>query len=105
MSNYLEFESGLRFLYQEVLAGFQLYQIDHYPYAIRTDDPTHLITVEVFKVIDPDVEMSIHTLEIGVGYYFDEVKIRGQIVGIYLFEKAGPERLVKGGDWVQFFGS
>ena len=105
MVNYDEFKNGLRFLYLEVISGFQLYQMKHYPYAVRTGDKNDIITVEVFEVTNPEVERSIHALEIGVGYYYDEVEIRSRKVGIYLFETAGPEPLVKGGDWVKFFGS
>ena len=105
MSNFHEFERGLQFLYQDVIRGFQLYEMEHYPYAVRTTDPEDTLTVEVFKVIDSEVEELIHNLEMGVGYYLDEVEIHGQQVGIYLFENAGREPLVKGGDWVQFFGS
>jgi gamma-glutamylcyclotransferase (GGCT)/AIG2-like uncharacterized protein YtfP len=105
MSNYREFEASLEFLFQEIISGYQLYAMEEYPYAIRTGDPTDLITVEVFKVTNPSVESSIHKLEMGVGYYYDEVLIRGNAVGIYLYKNIGRETLVKTGDWVQFFRS
>ncbi len=105
MVNYEAFESDLSFLFLEVIPGFQLYKMEDYPYAVRTGNPGDFLTVEVFQVINPETERSIHTLEIEVGYFYDEVVIRGNRVGIYLFESAGPEPLVKGGDWVQFFGS
>ena len=105
MSNYLEFEASLEFLYQEIIAGYQLYAMEEYPYAVKTNDRSDLITVEIFKVTDPAAERSIHELEIGVGYYYDEVIIRNRPVGIYLYKDIGNETLVKGGDWVQFFRS
>ena len=105
MANYDEFENGLHFLYQEVISGFQLYQMEFYPYAVRTGDKNDFLTVEVFEVTNPEVERSIHALETRVGYYYDEVEIHSRQVGIYLFETAGREPLVKGGDWVKFFGS
>ena len=105
MSNYQDFESSLEFLFQEIISGYQLYALEKYPYAIKTDSASDLIVVEVFKIINPEVEKSIHALELRVGYYYDEIKIRDGNVGIYLFKKAGTETLVKSGDWVQFFGS
>ena len=105
MINYHEFEHGLLFLYRDVIPGFQLFRLEQYPYAVRTGSPDDFLTVEVFEVTNPETERSIHELEIGVGYFYDEVEIRGKRVGIYLFESAGPEPLVKSGDWVQFFGS
>lgn len=103
MSNYHQFRHGLTFLYDHVLQGYRLYKLDYYPYAVRSADGQGDLMVEVFKIIDPTVEKAIHDLELGVGYYYDEVTIRGMATGIYLFDKAGNEPLVKGGDWVKFF--
>ena len=61
------------------------------------------MVVEVCRITDPKVEQGIHDLELSVGYYFEEIIIRGQLTGIYLFRKTGPEPLVAGGDWVGFF--
>jgi gamma-glutamylcyclotransferase (GGCT)/AIG2-like uncharacterized protein YtfP len=105
MINYKDFESSLDFLFQDIIAGYRIYAMEDYPYAIKTGNPSDLIVVEVFKISNRDVESSIHELELGVGYVYDEVEIRGQNAGIYIFEKAGAETLVKSGDWVQFFGA
>ena len=105
MSNYKHFERSLEFLYQEIISGYQLYAQEKYPYAVKTGNDSDLITVEVFKITNPVMEKRIHELELHVGYFYDEVKIRDQKVGIYLFKKAGTETLVKSGDWVLFFGS
>ena len=105
MSNYNDFKDSLDFRFLTMIHGFQLYEMEHYPYAVRTNSPSDHITVEVFKVTSPVIEKSIHELELEVGYYYDEVEILGKHVGIYLFRKVGHEPLVKGGDWVKFFGS
>jgi len=105
MSNYDEFKESLDFKFLTVIKGFQLYGMQEYPYAIRTGDASDLLTVEVFKVTNSEIEKSIHALEIEVGYHYDEVEIMGNQVGIYLFKDAGPDPLVKSGDWVKFFGS
>ncbi len=105
MSNHSQFQQGLKFLSEEALYGFRLYAMDEYPYAVRTGNLLDIITVEVFQVTDPSVERAIHELEIGVGYYYDEIVLHGIQVGIYLYKNAGTETLVKDGDWVKFFGS
>lgn len=105
MSNHRRYKAGLEYLYTDSLTGYRLYALPGYPYAVRTGDPRDVITIEVHRVVDPVIEQAIHQLEIGVGYFYDEVKVRDQNVGIYLFEKAGTEPLVEGGDWVKFFGS
>src|SRR5882757_9612281 len=105
MINYLEFETALEFLYKETISGYLMYAMDSFPYAVKTDNPSHMITVEVFKIVNPDVEQSIHRLEMREGYYYDEVKIRTINTGIYLFKNAGSDPLVKSGDWVDFFGA
>jgi gamma-glutamylcyclotransferase (GGCT)/AIG2-like uncharacterized protein YtfP len=104
MINYRQFKKSLKFMSREVIPGFQMYGMEFYPYAVKTGNPAHLLTVEVFKITNPEVEKSIHELEIDVGYYYDEIKIKEQSIGIYLFEKPGSEHLVKSGDWVEFFG-
>lgn len=105
MINHEQFSHGLKFLFQTVITGYRLHAMEHYPYAVFTGQEADTMTVEVFEVINPDVERDIHNLELEVGYYLDTVVIHGESVGIYLYEEAGSEPLVKGGDWVQFFGS
>lgn len=105
MINHRRYMDGLEYLFTDTLAGFKLYALPGYPYAIKTGNPNHVITVEVHRAFDHAAERAIHNLEIGVGYVYDEVRIRGHLVGIYLFEKPGTEPLVEGGDWVKFFGS
>lgn len=105
MSNHRRYKTGLEYLFTDTLAGFRLYALPGYPFAVKTGNPGDVITVEVHRATDRATEQAIHSLEIGVGYVYDEVRIRGHAVGIYLFEKAGTEPLVEGGDWVKFFGS
>ena len=105
MSNYRYFEKGLEFRFLDVVLGYGLHALEEYPYAVRTGNPTDELTVEVFKVTDPAIEQAIHELETEVGYCYNEIVLRNETVGIYLFEKAGTEPFVKGGDWIKFFGS
>ena len=56
MANYPPFASGLLFQSTEVLPGFQLFAMEDYPYAIKSHDPSHLLTVEVFQVVDPELK-------------------------------------------------
>ncbi len=105
MINYVEFESSLEFLFQQIITGYRMYAMERFPYAVKTGDKSDLMTVEVFKITNPDAERSIHRLEMDEGYYYYEVVIRNSRTGIYLFEKAGSDPLVKSGDWVNFFGA
>jgi gamma-glutamylcyclotransferase (GGCT)/AIG2-like uncharacterized protein YtfP len=104
MLNHRRYASGLDFLYQESITGYRLYAMDDYPYAVKTGNKTDIAVVEVFRIVDPEIERAIHDLELSVGYYYDEVAIRGKRTGIYLFKSVGPEPLVENGDWVKFFG-
>lgn len=105
MDNYTAYHEGLEYLFTETLPGYRLHALEWYPYAAKSKHPDDSIVVEVFRATDPEVEKAIHELELDVGYVYDEVIVRGTSTGIYLFEKAGPEPFVKGGDWVKFFGS
>ena len=99
------YKDGLEYQFSATLDGFKLYALKDYPFAIRTNQPTDSILVEVFKIVNFDTEKSIHELELGVGYYYDEIKIRSIAAGIYLFRAPENYPEVKGGDWVKFFGS
>jgi gamma-glutamylcyclotransferase (GGCT)/AIG2-like uncharacterized protein YtfP len=105
MMYYEVFKDGLEYQFSAQVEGFKLYALKSYPFAIKTNLSMDSIEVEVFKVINSDIEKKIHELELGVGYYYDEIKIKSIIAGIYLFYKPENYPEVKGGDWVKFFGS
>lgn len=105
MSNHRRYQHGIELVFTETITGYRLQALRHFPYAVRTGSAEDRIVVEICKVTDPGIEQSIHELEMSVGYYYDEVEIRGQRVGIYLYPESGAEPLVKDGDWVKFFGS
>jgi gamma-glutamylcyclotransferase (GGCT)/AIG2-like uncharacterized protein YtfP len=105
MINYRKFGTALDFLYQDVMPGFRMYALESFPYAVKTGNASDVITVEVFRVTNRQAEKSIHALEMREGYYYDEVMIRDELIGIYLFKNAGSEPLVESGDWVHFFGA
>ncbi len=105
MSNHQRFDHGLSYLFVELLPGYRLHAMRHYPYAVKTGLKSDITVVEVYKIVDPAVERAIHELELSVGYYYDEVDIHGVRTGIYLYSETGPEPLVEGGDWVKFFGT
>lgn len=74
-----------------------------YPIAYRVDDPTKKITVTLVEIIDPGVERSIHGMELGAGYKYEEVEINGENYGIYLQSPSAysTHPPVAHGDWVK----
>lgn len=104
MMYYEVYKDGLDYKFSAHLKGFKLYALEEYPFAVKTNKPIDSIAIEVFKITNPETEKSIHELELGVGYYYDEVKVNSLTAGIYLFHEHGNYREVKGGDWVKFFG-
>lgn len=105
MTNHLRYSQGMELLFTETLTGYRLHAMRWYPYAVRSGDPADHMLVEVYRITDEDTERAIHDLELSVGYHYDEVLLRNQAVGIYLFRRSGAEPSVKNGDWVKFFGS
>lgn len=101
---YEVYKDGLEYKFSAQLEGFKLYALKEYPFAVKTNQADDSIVVEVFKITNPEIEKSIHELELGVGYYYDEIKVKDRAAGIYLFKQAGNYPEVKGGDWVKFFG-
>jgi len=104
MMYYEVYKRGLEYQFSAQLDGFKLYALEEYPFAVKTNNGSDSIVVEVFKIVNPETEKDIHELELGVGYYYDEVVINSVTAGIYLYEEPGNYQEVKGGDWVKFFG-
>ena len=104
MMYYEVYKDGLEYQFSARLEGFKLYAMEKYPFAVKTELAEDSIVVEVFKITSPKTEKSVHDLELGVGYYYDDVVLNSVTVRIYLFRTTGNYPEVKGGDWVKFFG-
>jgi len=104
MSNHKIYEPSLNYVKTVRLSGFRLYALSSYPFAVRSANHSDVIVAELFNITEKQTEQRIHTLELSVGYYYDEVLVENNSVGIYLYESAGNHPLVEGGDWVRFFG-
>ena len=105
MMYYEVYKDGLEYQFSAKVKGFKLYALKDYPFAIKTNQPADMIIVEVFKTINSETEKKIHELELGVGYYYDEIKVKSITAGIYLFRTPENYPEVKEGDWVKFFGA
>jgi gamma-glutamylcyclotransferase (GGCT)/AIG2-like uncharacterized protein YtfP len=104
MMYYEVYKDAMEYKFSAQLDGFKLYALKEYPFAVKTNKAKDSIVVEVFKITDPETEKSIHELELGVGYSYDEIKVNSITAGIYLFSDPGNYKEVKDGDWVKFFG-
>jgi gamma-glutamylcyclotransferase (GGCT)/AIG2-like uncharacterized protein YtfP len=104
MMYYEVYKDAMEYKFSAQLDGFKLYALKKYPFAVKTNKAKDSIVVEVFKITDAETEKSIHELELGVGYYYDEIKVNSITAGIYLFSDPGNYKEVKDGDWVKFFG-
>ena len=104
MRLYQQFKSDLHYLYSAWLPGYDLYSLGNYPYAIKSDDPTHQILIEVMRISDTETEKQIHKIELEAGYYSEEVNIGEDTISIYLFEETANNLRIVSGDWAVFFG-
>jgi gamma-glutamylcyclotransferase (GGCT)/AIG2-like uncharacterized protein YtfP len=102
MFNHTRF-GNFEFLFTEKLAGYKLYALERYPIAVKTNEPSDVITIEVMRITHPQTENEIHQLELNAGYYYDEVMVRGISIGIYLFHESNGLPHVPHGDWVKFW--
>lgn len=103
LENYQAYGNGaLRHLHTCRIAGFRMYSMGSYPYAIRSFNEEQ-ICVELFRITDQAVERAIHEMELEAEYYYDEVEIDGRKFGIYLFRQERPGDLhITDGDWKDF---
>lgn len=104
MENHSHFASSLQYICTCRLAGYELYSLDDYPYAVRTDDPGESILVELFRIRDDQTRRAIHEMEIEAGYFLDQIRVADHLVSIYSYKIKGSDPKVNSGDWVEFFG-
>lgn len=104
MENHFHFANSIEYLSTYRLAGYELYSLGDYPYAVKTIDQNQSILIEIFSVTDNQTRNAIHKMEIEAGYFLDQIMVAGRLVSIYLYENKGNDPKVNGGDWVEFFG-
>jgi gamma-glutamylcyclotransferase (GGCT)/AIG2-like uncharacterized protein YtfP len=104
MELHKRFESGLQYKFSIWLPGYELYSLGPYPCAVPTQIAASKILVEVVQITNPDVAQQIFDIEINAGYYLQDIQIKNESVGIYLYKQATNYSKVIGGDWVTFFG-
>jgi gamma-glutamylcyclotransferase (GGCT)/AIG2-like uncharacterized protein YtfP len=104
MALHKKFESDLQYKFSIWLPGYELYSLGPYPCAVQTQNMANKILVEVMLVTNPDVARQIFDIEINAGYFFQNIQIKNEPVGIYLYKQATNNSKVIGGDWVTFFG-
>ncbi|HOO09588.1 MAG TPA: gamma-glutamylcyclotransferase [Cyclobacteriaceae bacterium] len=105
MANYNIYRYGLKYIETRRVFGYELLTLGKYPYAVKSPHPSCSIVVEIFEVENENVRKAIHQMEGEAGYVLVPIEVDGKRVGIYLFERAGNELRVNGGDWVKFFGT
>lgn len=104
MSNHAIYADHLQYIETKRIAGFALYSLEAYPYAIRSGNNADTIVIEIFKITDPATRRDIHLLELDAGYVFEVIEVHNKKIGIYLFEMPANNIKVESGDWVEFFG-
>ena len=103
MDNYFTYKSGLEYIETTRISGFELYSLGEYPYAVKTQNPSSSMVIEIFRILDSETKQRIHELEISADYFFDLIEVGRRKVGIYLFKLPGNDIRVESGDWVTFY--
>ncbi|MBL7874212.1 MAG: gamma-glutamylcyclotransferase [Cyclobacteriaceae bacterium] len=100
---YEQYKSCLDYRFSVWLPGFKLYSLGSYPCAVKSDELSDRILIEVMNVADPKIRKEIFELEIEAGYSYHEVIVQDIPTGIFLYQNAANYPLVHGGDWVKFY--
>jgi gamma-glutamylcyclotransferase (GGCT)/AIG2-like uncharacterized protein YtfP len=103
MDNYERYKGALDYRFSTRLKGYKLYSMGQYPCVVKSSIDCSVL-VEIFKITDPVLEEEIHEMEIEEGYFYEEVSIGSEYIGIYAFETHKNFNEVSEGDWVTFFG-
>jgi gamma-glutamylcyclotransferase (GGCT)/AIG2-like uncharacterized protein YtfP len=83
--------------------GYKLYNLGAYPAAVESGDLDDTIEVDILEITDPYIYSSIKNMELGAGYYVEEIDISNHTCEIFLkyeedVKQIGGE-LVKSGNW------
>jgi gamma-glutamylcyclotransferase (GGCT)/AIG2-like uncharacterized protein YtfP len=105
MPLYDQFRYGLNYKFSSWISGYQLFSLGDFPCAVKSGKDADKMLIEIFEITDQQVVKEIDDIEIGYGYYRDEVEIDGVRALIYLFKDAANYPPVLQGDWVKFFRS
>lgn len=103
MSNYQHFKDDFISKGEIILNGFKLFAKKDYPYAVQSDLRKDSIVAEMMEVRSIAAQRAIYKLEIGAGYYYDELLIDNQKFGIFLYSQRNPnDPEIIDGDWVNY---
>lgn len=101
--NHYNFREGLKVIEDNItLEGYQLFSLGAFPAAVKTGDPNDKLIVTLTEIPATNVERSIDAMEIGAGYKYEEVEVKGENYGIYVYEKVHDfmkDRKVESGNW------
>lgn len=105
MPLYENFRHGLDYRFSSWVKGYQLFSLGDFPCAVKTNSEGDKMLIEIFEATEKNVAKEIDEIEIGYGYYRDEVMVNNVRALIYLFESATNYPRILDGDWVKFFRS
>jgi gamma-glutamylcyclotransferase (GGCT)/AIG2-like uncharacterized protein YtfP len=77
MALYERFKDHLHYHSAGWISGYDLYALESYPYAIKSNDPKAKIKVEIFRIQHDETSREIENIELEAGYYADTVLING----------------------------
>lgn len=99
-----QFQNDLHYQFSMWLTGYDLYALQSYPYAVRSNHPNSKIKVDIFTISIANVANEIDRIEMEAGYVRETILVEGMPTLIYLFSKTANHQKVISGDWVKFFG-
>lgn len=100
LENHIDFAHCLKYVGTAVIHGYRMYSMIDYPYAVKTDNMSETMVVELFEVADSEAEQMIYEMEADAGYILSNIVVDDTKFGVYLFEKADPAHaIVEHGDW------
>ena len=87
-----------KFLGEGFISGFKMFSLGSYPCVVKSNDDNDVIFGEIYEVDDVT---KIRNMELGAGYFEEEIIINGIKAKIYVFNenKLHKKILVEGGIW------
>ena len=96
---------GMIFEGVKTIYGYILHDTGYgYPMAVKTESPDNKLVVELYYIPENEYSRSIHSMEMGAGYYPEEIVINDNKYTLYAFKQVqGTSRpIVTSGDWTEY---
>ena len=102
-------DKGAKKLGEMRITGYKMFDLGHYPFAVKTGDKKDSMVVELYELQDEYIIELIHRMEVGALYGIEKETINNNTYWVYVYDDAKDYggrgyKAVPDGDWATYKG-